>query len=130
MIVDTSAIIAVMRDEPEAAEFADLMLAAESVRISAGTMLELRIVATRCGEGAILDQLLALFGAETVPVDGDQVELASDGFRRFGKGRHAAGLNYGDCFAYGLARCANEALLFKGNDFALTDVVSARASIG
>jgi len=69
-----------------------------------------------------LDELLATLGAEVVPVDAVQVELASEGFRRFGKGRHPAGLNFGDLFAYALARAFDEALLFKGDDFSKTDL--------
>ena len=101
------------------------MLAAAEVRISAGTLLEVRIVAARDGGLAELAELLEAVGVEVEPVDPAQVDAAMDGFLRFGKGRHAAGLNYGDCFAYGLAKTAGEALLFKGNDFAQTDLEPA-----
>ena len=101
------------------------MLAAAEVRISAGTLLEVRIVAARDGGLAELAELLEAVGVEVEPVDPTQVDAAMDGFLRFGKGRHAAGLNYGDCFAYGLAKTLGEALLFKGNDFAQTDIEPA-----
>ncbi len=125
MIVDTSALIAVVRREPEADRFIDHLLAASEVRISAGTLIEMRIVAERDGGSAELDVLLEAAAVEVVPVDARQVELAFDGFRRFGKGRHPAGLNFGDLFAYALARALDEPLLFKGGDFAQTDIEAA-----
>lgn len=127
MIVDTSALIAVLHNEPEALVFVDLMLAARSVRISAGTLLEARIVAEREAGVEVLNRLLERVEAEVVAVDASQTDLAFDGFRRFGKGRHPAGLNFGDCFAYALAQAFDEPLLFKGGDFSQTDVRSARA---
>ena len=125
MIVDTSALIAVLRREPEADRFIDRLLATSEVRISAGTLLEIRIVAERDGGGAELEELLATLGIEVVPVDARQVDLAFDGFRRFGKGRHPAALNFGDLFAYALACAMDEPLLFKGDDFNRTDVKAA-----
>ncbi len=125
MIVDTSALIAVLRREPEADRFLDRLLATSEVRISAGTLLEIRIVAERDGGSAELEELLATLGIEVVPVDARQVDLAFDGFRRFGKGRHPAALNFGDLFAYALARAMDEPLLFKGDDFNRTDVKAA-----
>ena len=125
MIVDTSALIAVLRREPEADRFIDLLLAASEARISAGTLLELRIVAERDGGSEELAALLATLGVEVVPVDARQVDLALEGFRRFGKGRHPAGLNFGDLFAYALAQVLGEPLLFKGDDFAQTDIEAA-----
>ena len=122
MIVDTSALIAVLRHEPEADGFVELMLASSAVRVSAGTLVETRIVAERDGGAAEMADLLEAIGVEVVPVDARQVDLAFDGFRRFGKGRHPAGLNFGDLFAYALARALDAPLLFKGNDFARTDV--------
>jgi ribonuclease VapC len=122
MIVDTSALIAVLRHEPEADGFVELLLASSAVRVSAGTLLETRIVAERDGGTADLAELLQAIGVDVVPVDARQVDLAFDGFRRFGKGRHPAGLNLGDLFAYALARALDAPLLFKGNDFARTDV--------
>ncbi|MCH7929986.1 MAG: type II toxin-antitoxin system VapC family toxin [Proteobacteria bacterium] len=125
MIVDTSALIAVLRREPEADRFVDRLLATSEVRISAGTFLEIRIVAERDDGGAELDELMEAVGIEVVPVDARHVELAFDGFRRFGKGRHPAGLNFGDLFAYGLARALDEPLLSKGDDFNRTDIKAA-----
>ncbi len=125
MIVDTSALIAVLRREPEADRFVDRLMATSEVRISAGTLLEIRIVAERDDGVAELEELLEAVGIEVVPVDARHVDLAFDGFRRFGKGRHAAGLNFGDLFAYALARALDESLLFKGDDFTRTDVKAA-----
>ncbi len=125
MIVDTSALIAVLRREPEDDRFVDRLLATSEVRISAGTLLEIRIVAERDDGVADLEELLEAVGIEVVPVDARHVDLAFDGFRRFGKGRHAAGLNFGDLFAYALARALDEPLLFKGDDFTRTDVKAA-----
>ena len=125
MIVDTSALIAILRGEPGAIALREKLLQAAEPRISAGTLLEARMVAERDGGVMDLNALLSAAGVEIVPVDEAQVDAAHDGFRRFGKGRHPAGLNYGDCFAYGLARLLGEPLLFKGEDFSLTDVDAA-----
>jgi ribonuclease VapC len=126
MVIDTSAILAIFLDEPEAADF-ERRIAADPVRlISAATLVEAAIVIeSRLGEpgGRELDLWLHRLGAETVPVDAEQVEMARRAWRRYGKGRHPAGLNYGDCFAYALARTRDETLLFKGDDFARTDLV-------
>jgi ribonuclease VapC len=122
VIVDTSALMAILRGEPEAGQFTDQLLTAQSVNISAGTLLEARLVAAREGGLKELAELVRAIGAVIVPVDEGQVDAALDGFLRFGKGRHAAGLNFGDLFAYGLARSLDEPLLFKGGDFALTDI--------
>lgn len=125
MIVDTSALIAILRGEPDGPALLDRLLAAADVRISAGTLLEARLVAARDAGLAELAELLEAAGIEVEPVDEAQVDAAFDGFVRFGKGRHAAGLNYGDCFAYGLAKSLGEPLLFKGDDFSQTDVEPA-----
>lgn len=122
MIVDTSALIAILRREPEADDFTDRILASREVRISAGTLIETRLVAERDGGTKELDGLLDVLKIEIIPTDGPQVQLALDGFRRFGQGRHAAALNFGDLFAYALARALDDPLLFKGSDFSLTDV--------
>lgn len=122
MIVDTSALMAILLDEPEAERFTELCLALPRTRISAGTLLETRIVAAANRVGDELADLLDLIAAEVVPFDEDQAKLAFDAFAKFGKGRHAAGLNFGDCFAYAAARALEEPLLFKGGDFARTDV--------
>lgn len=125
MIVDTSALIAMLREEPEAEDFRDRLLDAANVRVSAGTLVEARIVAERTDNDAELRRLLATAAAEVVPFDARQAEFAFDGFVRFGKGRHPAGLNLGDLFAYALAKSTDEPLLFKGADFRQTDVESA-----
>ena len=125
MIVDTSALIAILRGEPEADRLAERLLTAATVHVSAGTLLEARLVAARDGGLKELSDLVGTIGAVVVPVDNDQIDVALDGFLRFGKGRHAAGLNFGDLFAYALARSLGEPLLFKGGDFGLTDIEAA-----
>jgi ribonuclease VapC len=126
LIVDTSALVAVLRGEPEARQFTDILLAQDSVRVSVGTLIEARMVVEREADGAAqLDRLLQAFAIDAMPVDLAHIEFASEGFRRFGKGRHPAALNFGDLFAYALARAFDEPLLYKGNDFAKTDVRSA-----
>lgn len=125
MIVDTSALIAILRREPDAGRYVERLLATPDIRVSAGTLIEARIVAERDGGGAELQELLQVAGVELVPVDEVQADLAFEGFRRFGRRRHAAGLNFGDLFAYALARALDEPLLFKGEDFLKTDVEAA-----
>jgi ribonuclease VapC len=131
MVLDTSALLAILLDEPERRRFNEL-IEADTVRlISAASVLEAAIVLeTRSGEaaGRELDLFLHRAKVEVTAVDGDQVEIARAAFRRFGKRRHPAGLNYGNCFAYALAKASGEPLLFKGTDFAQTDVVVADAS--
>jgi ribonuclease VapC len=125
MVIDTSAILAIFLDEPDAADL-ERRIAEDPVRlISAATLVEAAIVIeARLGDpgGREFDLWLHRLGAETVPVDADQAETARRAWRRYGKGRHPAGLNYGDCFAYALAATRGEALLFKGNDFGRTDL--------
>jgi ribonuclease VapC len=130
MIIDTSAIIAVLQDEPERRRFNEMIEAAPRKRLSAATLLELSIVTeVRHGAEGIreLDLYLATAGIETLAVDRAQALLARDAFRRFGKGRHRAALNFGDCFSYALAKSLDEPLLFKGSDFGLTDITLAVA---
>lgn len=125
MVLDTSALVAILTDEPEAARL-EAAFDADPVRlISAANLLEATIVIeTRYGRagGAELDLLLYKAQVEVVVVDAEQSELAREAWRRFGKGRHPAGLNFGDCFAYALARQRGQSLLFKGDDFGRTDV--------
>lgn len=129
MIVDTSAIIAILRDEPEARSFLEAMAAATSLRMSAGSWLELTVVTTRGGDaqiGEAADALLARFDVQIDAVTREIAAIANEGYRHYGRGtRHAADLNFGDCFAYALAKATGEPLLFKGNDFARTDIVPA-----
>ncbi|MEG3149954.1 type II toxin-antitoxin system VapC family toxin [Sphingomonas sp. ZT3P38] len=129
MIVDTSAIIAILRDEPEARSFLEAMSAASTIRMSAGSWLELTVVTTRSGDARIsegADALLAGFDVVIEDVTREIATIANHGYRKYGRGtRHAADLNFGDCFAYALAKATAEPLLFKGDDFARTDVVPA-----
>ncbi len=128
MIVDTSALIAILHDEPEAAAFGLALTEAVAVSMSAATLVELTMVAEgRAGRpmGDRVNRLLASAKVEVVPFTAEHAALAAEGWRRYGKGRHPAGLNLGDCFAYALARSRGEPLLFKGTDFAQTDVKAA-----
>jgi ribonuclease VapC len=132
VIVDTSAIIAIVRNEPEGAVFLNRLIdarsAGEATRISAATLVELTTVVDRYGEikaARLLDALLAELRLDVVPVDAAQAALARAASRAFGKGFHPARLNLGDCFTYALARQAGEPLLFKGDDFSQTDLESA-----
>ncbi len=125
MVIDTSALLAILFDEPEADDIA-VALDDDPVRlISAGSLLETAIVVeARLGEagGRELDLLVHKARIETVAVTPEQAEVARSAWRRFGRGRHDASLNFGDCFAYALAATTGEPLLFKGTDFGKTDV--------
>jgi ribonuclease VapC len=130
VVLDTSALVAMLLGEPERDRFIAALAEAEDPLISAGTLLEVSIVMqSKLGEAGLvdLDELLATAGVRCVAVDVAQAHAARAAFARFGKGRDAAGLNYGDCFAYALAKVAKAPLLFKGDDFARTDVVAASA---
>jgi ribonuclease VapC len=124
MVIDTSALAAIFFHEPERDHFRSAILAANRRLISAATMLETGIVLERRrGEGAGREfDLFAVRGLQIVTVDAEQVELARSAWRRFGKGRHPAALNFGDCFAYALAKTSGEPILAKGTDFSLTDI--------
>ncbi|POR52610.1 type II toxin-antitoxin system VapC family toxin [Bosea psychrotolerans] len=128
MVIDASAIVAIAFNEPEAAAF-ESRIADDPVRlISAATVLEAAmVIETRLGEagGSELDLWLHKAGVDIVAVDAEQADLARRAWRRFGKGRHPAGLNYGDCFSYALAATTQEPLLFKGDDFSRTDIQAA-----
>jgi ribonuclease VapC len=129
MVIDTSAIVAIALDEPEAAAFEERIVDDPVRLISAATVLEAAIVLeSRLGEagGREFDLWLLKVGADIVPVDADQIAAARRAWRRFGKGRHPAGLNYGDCFSYALAFSRGEPLLFKGEDFTRTDLREQR----
>ena len=129
MTLDTSAVLAVLQDEAERAEFVSLIEQAPRRLISAVSVLEAAMVLEgRKGDdaGSDLDLFLQRASVETVPFDQEQLVEARAAFRRFGKGRHEAGLNFGDCAAYALAQWSGEPLLFKGTDFAATDVSRAR----
>ncbi|MES2193136.1 MAG: type II toxin-antitoxin system VapC family toxin [Pseudomonadota bacterium] len=123
MVIDTSVIAAIALNEADAAEFEQRI--ADDPVPSAATVLETTIVLeTRLGDagGREFDLWLLKLGAEVVPVDAEQMDAARRAWRRYGKGRHPAALNYGDCFSYALALTRGEPLLFKGEDFAGTDV--------
>lgn len=128
MIVDSSALVAILFKEADAATFASALRDARACAVAAPTVVEATMVAEgRAGPGMAseLDDLLGAVDAEIVPFTAEHAALARDAWRRYGKGRHPAGLNLGDCFAYALAVARDEALLFKGDDFAQTDVKAA-----
>jgi len=128
MVIDSSALLAIFLEEPDASIYASAILNDRIRLISAATLAEASIVAIRRRQPdpiAALDILTTRLRLVVIPVDHEQALLARDGFRRFGKGRHPAGLNFGDCFSYALAKQRSEPLLFKGNDFSQTDVLVA-----
>lgn len=128
MVLDTSALVAVLFDEPERHEFVRKIVAARRRVVSSATLVESSLVVeSRRGEaaGRELDLFLHRAMVQTIAVDEEQAQLARAAWRRYGKGRHPAGLNFGDLFAYALARATGEELLFKGDDFTKTDVVAA-----
>ncbi|GAA0241561.1 Ribonuclease VapC [Methylorubrum aminovorans] len=128
MIVDTSALVAILYREPEAVAFAQRIHDAEVCRLSVVTHVELSmVVESQLGpEGARqADAFIRRAGIVIEPVTLQHGELARQAFLDFGKGRHKAGLNFGDCFSYALAKATGEPLLFKGNDFGQTDLPAA-----
>jgi len=124
--IDTSALTAVVFGEPDASHYATAMLAhTGDCVISAATLVEAGIVVeAKQGPSATQDLRLLIerIGAEIAPVDADTAAVAVDAWQRFGKGRHPAGLNFGDCFSYALAKYSGTPLLYKGADFAQTDI--------
>jgi ribonuclease VapC len=125
MVLDTSALLALLLDESEAEAFRTAVEEDTTRLVSAATLLETAVVIEAIkgdAGGRELDLLLHKAGIEIVAGDAGHVTEARRAYRRFGKGRHAAGLNFGDLFAYALARTTGEPLLFKGTDFAVTDV--------
>lgn len=129
MIVDSSAIMAILNDEPESRPFAMALASATNARMSAGTLVELSIVVDGRRDPvrtAWLDPFLAQSRIEIVDVTAEQAKFARDAHRDYGRGSgHPAQLNFGDCFSYALARATGEPLLFKGDDFGHTDLTSA-----
>lgn len=128
MVLDTSALVAVLFGEPERDRFIALLADASDPLISAATLLEASIVMqARTGADGVadLDELPAAAAVRCVAFDDAQGYLARDAFARYGKGRSPAGLNLGDCFSYALARATDRPLLFKGGDFSHTDVKPA-----
>jgi ribonuclease VapC len=127
MIIDTSALIAILFDETDARLYAEAIVAADDRWISAAIFVETSIVVeaqTRGSGASQLDALLRTAGIAIEPVTEEQARIARQAFVDFGKGRHPAGLNFGDCFSYALAKVAGRPLLFKGEDFSKTDVES------
>lgn len=128
MIIDASALVAIVLEEPEAERFSNAIAAAPVRRMAALNWLELQIVAESRGGPAglsIAEQIVRQLGVEVLALDGPQLAAAHHAWRRFGKGRHPARLNLGDCCAYAASVTTGEPLLFKGDDFALTDVEAA-----
>jgi ribonuclease VapC len=127
MVVETSAVLAILLDEPEAVEFAQLIEDDPAPLISAASVLEAGIVLmSRHGPDARddLQDFLDQGGLQVEPVTAEQAELALEAYQRYGKGRHRAGLNFGDCFAYALCKATGHPLLFKGQDFSQTDIAT------
>lgn len=124
MIVDTSAIVAVLFGEPDATLYAEAIANADVCRISAATLVEAAIVvASQTDNGwSEFDYFMRRAGISVSPVTEEMSRIAVDAWWRYGKGRHPAGLNFGDCFSYALSRETGEPLLFKGTDFAKTDL--------
>jgi ribonuclease VapC len=127
IVVDTSAVLSVMLEEPDADAVRGALIRASGRALSAGNYVECAMVMAgrRMGGLADLDEWLSLRSVEIAAVDRHVAALAVDAFVRYGRGRHPAGLNYGDCFAYALAKHLRAPLLFKGEDFACTDVEPA-----
>ena len=125
MVIDSSAILAVLQQEADAAAVSHALLYEQPRRLSAANFVEVSmVVEARHADAGIreFDNLLHRAGIEIAPVDEVQARLAREAFRHFGKGRHKAGLNFGDCFAYALAKSLDEPLLCTGKDFRLTDL--------
>ncbi len=128
MILDTSAVVALLLNEPEASGFLKLVQNADSVAISAPTLLECEMVLAKVlgAEGLVrVDEFVRVLGVEILPFGERELAVARTAFRSYGKGRGRAGLNFGDCFSYAVAITRDEPLLFKGKDFSQTDVRTA-----
>lgn len=128
MVIDSSAMIAIILCEAEMEAFANVVAEHAVVRLSAASYVETCMALTTRAklprEGA-LDEFLDRYGIQVDPLTAEQAKLASTAFARYGKGRHPAALNFGDCFTYALAKATREPLLFKGNDFSKTDLPPA-----
>ena len=125
MIVDSSALIAILLNEPDRASLVAKMASASSLSVSAASVLESAMVLEGnrgLGASADLDDLIRRTRMRIIPFDVEQLEIARKAFELYAKGRHPAGLNFGDCISYALAKWTGEALLFKGEDFTFTDV--------
>jgi len=132
IVVDSSALIAILENEQDAVTYAEALAEADAALISAATLLETAIVMiNRHGERSarILDELVQEAGLEVESVTVHQINLAREAYVAYGKGRSSAGLNFGDCFAYALAKATGAPLLFKGDDFSRTDIEAAPKSM-
>jgi len=130
VIIDTSAAFALIAREPDTALLGEALASADRRAIGAPTMVELYLVTGGKGGAAMTeraDRFVRDFAVEIVPFTAEHARFARDGWLRFGKGRHPAALNLGDCFSYALAKARGEPLLFKGDDFSQTDVIPAIA---
>jgi ribonuclease VapC len=128
MVIDSSALLAIILDEPEVEEFVSIVAKAKIVRLSAASYVEASIVLTMRGRPqrqSSLNDYIQRYEIQIEPVTVEQAKLASEAFSAYGKGLHNARLNYGDCFTYALAKAMREPLLFKGNDFTKTDLEPA-----
>jgi ribonuclease VapC len=128
MVIDSSALLAIIFEEPDASIYASAILSSPTRIFSAASLVETSMVSLRLRVPdplAVLDGLILRLEIVVIPVDREQALLAREAFRRFGKGRHKAGLNFGDCFSYALAKQTGEPLLYKGGDFSHTDVIGA-----
>ncbi len=129
MVIDSSALLAILQAEPEQLAFTEAIEATESKYLSVASFVEVSIVfESRYGSDGLyeLDAFIDEAGIELRAVDLEQATVARRAYKRFGKGHHPAGLNYGDCFSYALAHVLGEPLLFKGDDFADTDIGAVR----
>jgi ribonuclease VapC len=127
MVINTSALVAIFLSEPERQSFLAQIISAETRLVSAATLLEAGIVLeARRGEsaGREFDLFVVRANLQIVPVDAEQADLARAAWRKYGKGRHPAALNFGDCFSYALAKSTGEPLLAKATDFGLTDIAT------
>ncbi len=130
-VIDTSAMMAILQDEPERRAFNEAIEAAEARSMSVASFVETSmIIESRFGSEGVrdLDLFISKANIELVAVDSEQAHVARQAFRQFGKGRHAAGLNFGDCFSYALAHVLGEPLLYKCADFRKSDIDSHPAS--
>jgi ribonuclease VapC len=128
MVIDTSAVVAILLNEPGSERFVRALNEASNLQMSVASVLEISLVIdSRLGPSAAstLDEWLAASPIDIVPMTRRHLETAREGFRRFGKGRHPASLNFGDCFSYGLAKASGDTLLFQGKDFSQTDITPA-----
>lgn len=129
IVIDSSALIAILRREPEADSFLQVIATADGCLLSSVSLLETSMVlAGRTGDAASwadLDALIARAGMQVLPQDEELAQEARGAFLRYGKGRHSAGLNLGDCASYAVAKARSLPLLFKGNDFPRTDLMAA-----